>query len=325
MQSAQLGLEPDTPLGESYLVPFRNNKRGCMEVQMIPGYRGLIKLARQSEEISGVDAQVVYEKDDFELEFGLQQKLVHKPYLDGERGKTRLFYAIVRSKTLEAEPIIELMTLDQIDAIRKRSKAGQNGPWVTDYEEMGRKTVIKRALKRAPMSTELWTAISLDNQAEDGEPQTIDIDPEILGDEKTADETEATATEKAGKQIENKVNGNGDPEARQRVRETKMQQLLSLKRDELNQMAITAVGEVFGDDLPAADNFLESCSQTKDESGVEILADAEITSGKNNKGNIVRLLLKLEDLKTDSGGQEEPDPELNLGEGKPEPAEATAS
>lgn len=324
MQSAQLGLEPDTPLGESYLVPFRNNKRNCMEVQLIPGYRGLIKLARQSEAIGGVDAQVVYEKDNFEIEFGLQQKLVHRPYLDGDRGGPRLFYAIVRAKDPAAEPIVELMTLDQIDAIRRRSKAGQSGPWVTDYEEMGRKTVIKRALKRAPMSTELWTAISLDNQAENGEPQTIDVDPEILGADETPEEPELTATEVAGKQLEQKVNGKGDPEAKQRVRETKMQQLLSLKRDDLNQMAITAIGEVFGDDMPACDNFLESCSKTKDESGVEILADAEITSAKNNKGNIVRLLLKLEDLKTDPGnGQEEVDPELNL-DSRPEPAGANA-
>ena len=92
-QAGELGLEAGGLLGEGYLVPFKD------EVQFIPGYRGLIKLARQSGQLASIEARVVYELDAFELEYGLEPKLLHKPYLGGEnRGPLKFVYAIALLK-----------------------------------------------------------------------------------------------------------------------------------------------------------------------------------------------------------------------------------
>jgi len=177
LQSAQLGLEPDSALGQAYLVPFYNTKRGCKEVQFIPGYRGLIDLARRSGQVASIEAHLVYEKDKFEMSFGLEPKLVHVPAVDEENpGEIRLVYAIVRFRGSGQQPLVEVMNRTQVEAIRKRSKAGEKGPWVTDWGEMARKTVTKRISKYCPMSPELARAIELDTQAEVGESQVVDAE-----------------------------------------------------------------------------------------------------------------------------------------------------
>jgi recombination protein RecT len=171
IQAAQLGLEPNTPQGLAYFVPFKNTKKNRMEVQLIPGYRGLIKLARQSGEITTIEARVVYAHDKFDLTFGIDQRLVHVPMIDGEPGERRLAYAIARLKDAEhSEPIIEIMTKTQILGIKARSKSkdreGNNfGPWATDEDQMWRKTVIRRICNYLPASRELALALALDDRA----------------------------------------------------------------------------------------------------------------------------------------------------------------
>lgn len=151
MVCGELGLETDPFLGQAYLIPFWNSKKKCYEATLIPGYRGYITLARRSGEVQAVQAQVVKENDEFELEYGLNEKLRHVPST-GERGKTIGAYVVVRYK--DGSYSFDYMSVDDIEKIRKRSKSPNDGPWVTDYDEMCKKTVIRRHFKIVPLSTE---------------------------------------------------------------------------------------------------------------------------------------------------------------------------
>lgn len=174
VQCAQLGLEPDGLLGHAYLIPFYNRRENRMECQLIVGYKGLLKLARQSGEIASISARVVHEKDVFEFEYGLEEKLRHIPSMDEDTGAPVYAYAIFRLK--DGSHHFDVMSAREIRAIRKRSKSGESGPWVTDEEEMWKKTVLRRASKMSPASIEdrMARAISLDEKADAGLPQNID-------------------------------------------------------------------------------------------------------------------------------------------------------
>ena len=162
-----MGLEPNGPLGEGYLVPFWNTKKYCHESQFIPGYRGLQNLARRSGEMTECYAKVVKENDIFEVEEGTERKIIHKPNYMKDRGKLVCVYAVFKLKCGAVD--FEVMSIDDIETIHGRSKAGDSGPWVTDYEEMAKKTVTRRLLKRAPMSIDLGRVVDYDNKAAMGE------------------------------------------------------------------------------------------------------------------------------------------------------------
>ena len=185
VQCAQLGLEPDDLQGHAYLVPFRNSKRGTIEVQLIPGYRGLMALARRSKEITVLYADVVRDKDEFSFRKGTDQFLHHVPSSATERGGAVWIYAIARFRN--GHPQFEVMSVSEVEQIRKRSKSGQEGPWVTDWDEMAKKTVTRSLCKYLPASTELATAVALDERAEVGLPQDLEIlaAPAIRGAEPT--------------------------------------------------------------------------------------------------------------------------------------------
>ncbi|WP_195891793.1 recombinase RecT [Anaeromassilibacillus senegalensis] len=158
MTAAQLGLEPNTPLGHAYLIPYRN--KGVLECQFQIGYRGLIDLAYRSGEISTIQAHTVYENDAFEYEFGLDAKLKHIPCKSG-RGNPTWFYAVY--KTRDGGFGFEVMSVEDVRAhAKKYSKAYSNGPWQTNFEEMAKKTVLKQALKYAPLKAEFVRAVSAD-------------------------------------------------------------------------------------------------------------------------------------------------------------------
>lgn len=171
---AALGLLLDPQLGEAYIVGAWNAKKNREEPQLRVGYRGLIKLARQSGEVANVYAHEVHEHDFIECELGAEKRLVHKPNLFSDRGKVVGYYAVVKFK--DGETDFEPMTVDQVHAIRDKSdawrafKAGKikSTPWSTDEGEMSKKTAIKRLLKRVPQSPELTTALSFDNEREIG-------------------------------------------------------------------------------------------------------------------------------------------------------------
>lgn len=194
-QAATLGLEVNL-LGSAYLVPFRNNKAGGMDCQLIVGYQGLIDLARRSGNIESIEARIVYQKDEFELENGLEPVLRHKPCFDTDPGCMRLVYAVAKLK--DGGKQIEYMTKKEIDSIRSRSKAKDFGPWVTDYEEMARKTVIRRIAKYLPKSIEFSQALAIDDAGDRGEPQLagLDIETDDILAEAEANVVEESGTEK---------------------------------------------------------------------------------------------------------------------------------
>lgn len=171
MTAAQLGLVVGKTLGQFYIVPFYDSKKGKKVATSIPGYRGYITLARNSGEVVSVAAYEVCERDKFDYELGWEPKLVHKPGL-GDRGAITHVYCVVKFKDEGGH--IEIMTKADVDAIRARSKASSNGPWVTDYMMMARKTVIRRAAKYLPLSVQRLAA--LDAAIDKGVRATIDLE-----------------------------------------------------------------------------------------------------------------------------------------------------
>lgn len=186
VRSFSLGIEPNGALSEGYLIPFWNSKKRNMEAQFMPSYRGLQMLARRSGEILDVYAKEVRENDMFDVEEGTERKITHKPNYTGNRGDAVCYYAVFHTKDGGVD--FEVMSKGEIDEIRRLSKSADRGPWVDHYSEMAKKTVMKRLLKRAPMSIELASTINLDNKIATGE--TIDDVLEIEGLELDAEEPE---------------------------------------------------------------------------------------------------------------------------------------
>lgn len=181
MTAAQLGLELNTPLGHAYLIPFRN-KRGYYECQLIIGYKGYIDLARRSGNIESITARIVHENDEFEVEYGISDKLIHVPEMHGERGNPWAYYAVAKYQGGGYNFIV--LTRDDVEKIRARSRAKDNGPWVTDYDSMACKSCIRQLVKFLPLSVELAQAAAFDGSVRtDLAPEVLDRDVIILDDE----------------------------------------------------------------------------------------------------------------------------------------------
>lgn len=124
------------------------------------GDKGLLDLAYRSGEISVIQAQIVYENDDFNYSFGLEPQLIHKPAIK-DRGEPTHVYAMYRTK--DGGFGYEVMSMDDVRAhAKKYSKAYSNGPWQTNFEEMAKKTVLKKVLKYAPLKSDFVRGISQD-------------------------------------------------------------------------------------------------------------------------------------------------------------------
>lgn len=197
MNAAQLGLEPNTPLGQAYLIPYRN--KGQMECQFQIGYKGLIDMVYRNEDIQTVQSQCVYENDEFEYELGLEPKLVHKPALK-DRGDLILVYALWKSKN--GGYGFEVMSKEDIDAhARKFSQSfgSSYSPWKTNYEEMAKKTVIKKCLKYAPLKSDFVRAVSNDETIKselDVDMSEIRNEQDIVVDGEYRDVTNQTTEER---------------------------------------------------------------------------------------------------------------------------------
>ena len=155
----------------------------------------MLSIARRSGEIASVIAEVVHEKDEFSLEYGLDPKLVHKPYIEGDPGAMTGAYVVVRFKGEGVDPLIKFMPKSEIDKHRSRSKAGSNGPWVTDYEEMAKKTVFRAVFKWLPISIEQIEATTADGAVANYKPttQSNDVDDLIEIDFVAAEDVEEPA------------------------------------------------------------------------------------------------------------------------------------
>jgi len=205
VQAAELGLEAGGLLGEAYLVPFNTKvktpqgDKWVKEARLIPGYRGLIKLARQSGEVSTVYAHVVHENDFFEVEYGLALDVKHRPNFRADRGQKIAAYAVCRMKDGGFQ--LDVMTKGEIELVRARSKAANAGPWVTDEAEMWRKTVVRRMLKYAPLSAERLRAAQEHDDRVDG--PVVDVDFTVGGE--SIDTAEIPPPVTRGKRLATKI------------------------------------------------------------------------------------------------------------------------
>ena len=173
MQAAQLGVEPNTPLGQAYLIPYRNH--GRLECQFQLGYKGMIDLAYRSGEITDVSAHQVHENDTFEYELGLTPKLKHIPALK-DRGAVTQYYAVWHTKN--GGYGFEVMSREDIEThMRKFSKAAGSSfsPWSTNFDAMAKKTVLKQSLKYAPLKTEFVRGMAADGTVKSFTHDTKDI------------------------------------------------------------------------------------------------------------------------------------------------------
>jgi recombination protein RecT len=178
MQCAQLGLEP--VLNRAHLVPYRNTKKqgSPLECQFQVGYAGFVDLGRRSGDISNVSAHVVYENDDFDFEYGTEERVRHKPCMTDDRGEPVGVYAIWfykdGSKSPHFYPLGDCYKYhrDRSQSYRSAMKyKNDNSPWITDEPIMLRKTAVKASSKLQSLSIEYMQAVELDNQADMGLPQ----------------------------------------------------------------------------------------------------------------------------------------------------------
>lgn len=162
MNAAQLGLEPNTSLGQAYLIPFKNNKLNVLECQFQIGYKGLIDLAHRSGEFRSIQAHEVYENDEFEYEYGLEPKLVHKPVMK-DRGEVYCYYAVYRLKN--GGTGFEVMSKEDVVNHAKKFSQSFNStysPWSNNFDEMAKKTILKKVLKYAPIKVDFQRKVAED-------------------------------------------------------------------------------------------------------------------------------------------------------------------
>ena len=206
MTAAQLGVEPNTPLGQAYLIPFQNRKTGQLECQFQLGYKGLIDLAYRSEAVATIQAHEVYENDTFEFEYGLEPKLIHKPALKN-RGEVICYYAMFKTK--DGGNGFEIMSAEDVRLHAKKYSQALNkssSPWTTNFDEMAKKTVLKKVLKYAPLKSDFVRAAAADGTIKEeiapdmSEVEAIEVEYESL--EPEAQDAAEPGDEHCGDEIE---------------------------------------------------------------------------------------------------------------------------
>lgn len=176
IQCCQYGLEPDTPLQQCHILPYKK------EAKLIVGYRGLIALAYNTGLVAGITAIPVYTNEDFEYRMTAQGAILnHIPMIEGDKGDFRAVYCMVKLVDPQADVIIQVMSLDQVNHIMMKSPSrnSNNSPWKQDFDQMAIKTVIKRALKYMPLSPEkaerLMSAVAHDNAVDVGKESVDEV------------------------------------------------------------------------------------------------------------------------------------------------------
>lgn len=168
LSAAELGLSLNKSMAEADILKVWDGRMKKNVAQFRPRYKGLMKLALQSGEVLKIESRLVYANDVFEVEQGIDPRIIHKHGLS-DRGGMVGAYCVWKLKNGETQ--FEIMSKEEILAIRDRSSAKTKdgnvvGPWKTDEAEMWRKTVVRRASKYMPLSTEAQRAVMADNQAE---------------------------------------------------------------------------------------------------------------------------------------------------------------
>lgn len=161
---SSLGLEPDGR--RAHLIPFGKT------VTLIIDYKGLVELIMRAGEVAKLHADVVCENDQFEYNLGAIE--FHRIDFRKPRGQPYAAYALAGLKN--GAVMSAVMTRDEIEGIRKRSRTGQNGPWVTDWAEMAKKTVFRRLAKWLPLSADLRTKVEADDTDDALDTVTTTVD-----------------------------------------------------------------------------------------------------------------------------------------------------
>jgi len=187
MQAAQLGVEPNTPLGQAYLIPYKNKRKigdkwyDVLECSFQLGYKGLLDLAYRSGEVSIVDAQAVHENDEFSYEYGLEPKLKFKPALK-DRGPVIAYYAMFRTR--QGGYNFAVMSKEDIVAFKdqySQAAGSKYSPWNTNFDAMAKKTVLKQVLKYAPLKSDFVKAVAADETIKtDIQPDMADLNSETI-------------------------------------------------------------------------------------------------------------------------------------------------
>lgn len=181
MQSAQCGLEPNTVLGEAYVIPYKNNKQNIVEVNFQVGYKGILKMALNTGDYEAIYAHEVREGDEFSYEYGLHKNLIHKP-ADVPSTKVTHYYAVYKLKNGGFDFVV--WSRERIDQHARdfsknylyKGQVNQNSVWYKNFDSMAKKTVLLDVLKYAPKTVEMAKALDLDYKAEAKEEKLSNFD-----------------------------------------------------------------------------------------------------------------------------------------------------
>lgn len=214
MTCAQLGLRVGV-LGHAWVLPFWNKRARGYEAQLVIGYQGMIALAYRSGLVDKITARVVHAADLFEIEYGLNERLVHRP-ATGDRGEAVGYYATVKLRGA-GEPMFYHMTDAEMRVYRDRYAMARNrqneivGPWRDNYPDMALKTCIRQLSKFMPKGTDLAVAMAVDDTVRvdvsptadithvshhlerDSAPETARLDDDAFGDDVPVEDPPAGA------------------------------------------------------------------------------------------------------------------------------------
>lgn len=178
-----MGLEPDGR--RAHLIPFENRKLGIVECTLIVDFKGLVELIRRSGDVVSIRSETVCTKDEFEWTNG---EVMHSVNWREDRGEMQAVYAEAVMKSGEKQSAV--MTKKEVEAIRARSRSGTSGPWVTDFGEMAKKTVVRRLSKMLPLSSEIIRHVERDDDQFQMRNVTPSAPSFILPQIETFDESE---------------------------------------------------------------------------------------------------------------------------------------
>jgi len=274
---AILGLEPGTGTGEVYLVPF-GSKQGKV-CTLIIGYRGFMKLARQSGEIRNIYARIVYDKEPFKLECGLNANIEHTPLPPSTRGKAIGVYAVAVFK--DGGHSWDFLWEEEVLKAKRISKSGSSpsSPWVNFPEEMWKKTVIRRLAKFLPLSMEkhnrvLQQAVTTDELTEANKPQTPLIFTEDVPDMYDVDATIGQDEEKTKKKTTTKKKDN--PEEKKQETKTR----IDASKIDSRAFVCGGCGALKSNDEEDFDKFFELYSVDEETVDAHCLNCEQITEAK---------------------------------------------
>lgn len=195
MNSAQLGLEFNTPLGEAYLIPYGN------KVNFQLGYQGLLKLAYNTGQFKRITAREVRENEAFDFDYGTGE-ISHRPCLTGDSGDVIGYYAIYQTKD-GGQDVFYFSKADAERYGRTFSQSYNSGPWKTNFDAMAKKSALIQVLKYAPKAIEsqaLVQATNFDNANFSGSKKTVDNHYDFEVDYEVVEEEEKEAPAKVDKE-----------------------------------------------------------------------------------------------------------------------------